>query len=136
MATTKPRITVTLDPAVHETLKGLAELQGVSMSSIVSDLLLTVEPVQRRVLNTLRHAFILQGNARTDFADQLERAQEKVASLALPLLESLDSLSGSSLPPHSNTGVTNFGSVRKSSESPLKTSACDFRPQSRDGGVE
>ena len=48
MATTKPRITVTLDEGVYETLKGLSDLQGVSMSSIVSELLRTVDPVQRK----------------------------------------------------------------------------------------
>ena len=39
MATKKPRITVTLDHGVYELVSRLAKLQGVSMSSIVSDYL-------------------------------------------------------------------------------------------------
>jgi hypothetical protein len=106
MATTKPRITVTLDEGVYETLKGLSELQGVSMSSIVSELLSTVDPVQRKVLQAMRHAFALQGSAREDFAAQLDRANDQAEAMALPLFEALDGFAEWSQPPHSNTGVT------------------------------
>lgn len=106
MATTKPRITVTLEQDVYDTLHGLSELQGVSMSSIVSELLTMVDPVQRKVLETMRRALALQGSARADFAAQLEQAQEQAEAMALPLFEALEGFAGGSVPPHSNTGVT------------------------------
>jgi len=106
MATTKPRITVTLDEGVYETLKGLSDLQGVSMSSIVSELLRTVDPVQRKVLKAMRHAIALQGSARTDFAAQLDRASDEAEAIAMPLFEALEGFAEWSQPPHSNTGVT------------------------------
>ncbi len=106
MATTKPRITVTLDEGVYETLRGLSDLQGVSMSSIVAELLRTVDPVQRKVLKAMRHALALQGSARADFAAQLDRANDEAEAIAMPLFEALEGFAEWSQPPHSNTGVT------------------------------
>lgn len=106
MATAKPRITVTLDQEVYETLHGLSELQGVSMSSIVVDLLRLVDPVQRKVLDTMRRALALQGEARADLASQLEQAQAQAEAMTLPLFEALEGFAAGGQPPHSNTGVT------------------------------
>lgn len=106
MATAKPRITVTLDQEVYETLQGLSELQGVSMSSIVVDLLRLVDPVQRKVLDTMRRALALQGEARADLASQLEQAQAQAEAMTLPLFEALEGFGAATQPPHSNTGVT------------------------------
>jgi len=140
MATSKPRITITLDPSVHYTLRQLSELQGVSMSSIVSDLLVTVDPVQRRVVETMRFALSLQENARADFASQLERAQEQTAASALPLFELLGGCAPTTLPPHSNTGVTisdkQAVQAAHKSKKPLKTSSCTSSPLRGGRGVE
>ena len=56
MATAKPRITVTLDPDVYETIKGLSEAQGCTMSGLVSEFLAMVNPVQQRVLRAVKKA--------------------------------------------------------------------------------
>lgn len=140
MATSKPRITVTIDPAVHETLRQLSELQGVSMSSIVSDLLVTIDPVQRRVVQSLRFALSLQKNARADFASQLEAAQEQAAASALPLFELLGGCAHPTQPPHSNTGVTisdkQAVQATHKTKKPLKTSSCTSSPLAGGRGVE
>ena len=52
MATSKPRITITLTDEQHRVLQGLADLQRVSMSSIVVDVLDTAMPSLER-LNAL-----------------------------------------------------------------------------------
>lgn len=103
MATTKPRITVTLDADVYETLQGLSEVQGRSMSSIVSEMLVMVDPVQRKVLSAIRRAAQVEQDSKAGLIDSLERGQKMAEKAILPLFELLDSVG---LPPHSNTGVT------------------------------
>lgn len=50
MATTKPRITISLNPHVYATIKRMSELGGQPMASIVSEMLDTVhEPLMRTV---------------------------------------------------------------------------------------
>jgi len=50
MATTKPRITISLNPHVYATLKRMSELGNQPMASIVSELLESVhEPLMRTV---------------------------------------------------------------------------------------
>lgn len=49
MSTTKPRITVTLEPRQHELLKQISSAGGDSMSKLVSELLVTVEPTLERM---------------------------------------------------------------------------------------
>lgn len=56
MPTAKPRITITLTDEQHSTLHELAHLQGVSMSSIVVDLVDTTLPVLQRLTEVLRNA--------------------------------------------------------------------------------
>lgn len=56
MPTTKPRITITLTDDQHSTLQALAGLQGVSMSSIVVDLVDTTLPVLQRLVSILENA--------------------------------------------------------------------------------
>jgi uncharacterized protein (DUF1778 family) len=108
MATTKPRITVTLEQDVYETIQALAEVQGRSMSSIVSEFLTMVNPVQQKVLAAVRRAMSVQQSSKADLVNQLERGQQEAESAIGPLLEMLDQLG--TLPPHSNTGVTNLTS--------------------------
>lgn len=56
MPTLKPRITITLSDEQHATLQSLAELQGVSMSSVVVDLVDTALPVFQRLVSILHNA--------------------------------------------------------------------------------
>lgn len=51
MSTLKPRITITLDPRVHEILRRLSKAGGQSMSALVTDFLdLAVPPMERMVV--------------------------------------------------------------------------------------
>jgi uncharacterized protein (DUF1778 family) len=106
MATTKPRITVTLEQDVYETIQALAAIQGRSMSSIVSEFLTMVNPVQQKVLAAVSRAMSVQKSSKADLINQLEKGQQEAESAIGPLLEMLDQLG--TLPPHSNTGVTNL----------------------------
>lgn len=121
MATSKPRITVTLEPEVYDTLRSLAEVQGRSMSSIVSEFLTLAHPVQMKVLNAIRGVLSLQKQSAEDLVHQLEKGHQDAEAALVPLLKLLDQIGG--LPPPSNTGVTisdrHPKSTGKKSASPL-----------------
>lgn len=107
MATTKPRITVTLEADVYETVKGMAEAQGCSMSAVVSELLTAVNPTQKRVLKAVRRAAAsLTAKQREETVQQLERAEQQISLALEPLTGLLDEVGAAPQPPHSNTGVT------------------------------
>ena len=106
MATKKPRITITLEPEVYETLRDLAELQGRPLSSLVSDQLNLTHPVQQKVLAAVRNVFSIEAEARQDLADRLDSAQSQADASLGPLLALLDGFAEATQPPHSNTGVT------------------------------
>lgn len=74
MATTKPRITITLDKNIYETLTRLANLQGVTRSVVINDLLEAV------------HTPLMQSVAL------LEAAQGAPAAIKTGMRESVDSL--------------------------------------------
>lgn len=105
LATSKPRITITLQPEVYETLRELSAVQGCSMSAVVADLLLSVNPIQQRVLRAARRLVSLDQMARASTVENLAAAEEEFTEMLEPLLASLEAIC-SGQPPHSNTGVT------------------------------
>jgi hypothetical protein len=54
MATTKPRLSVTLEPEIYETYARLARLQGRSMSKLASEQLEFMEPAMFKVADLLQ----------------------------------------------------------------------------------
>lgn len=56
MATKKPRAMITLEPEDHAVLKRLAEIQGVSLSSIVADLIHEVTPTLMTIITAIEEA--------------------------------------------------------------------------------
>lgn len=106
MATKKPRITVTLDQDVYDTIRGLSEVQGCTMSGLVSEFLAMVNPVQQRVLQAVQKAQSLSVESRASMVSSLEASEAQLTEMVGPLLALMDRL-GDGQPPHSNTGVTN-----------------------------
>jgi len=90
---------------LHALYRDLADIQGRSMSAIIVDLLDATAPVQKQVLQALRHALSVQEEGRADMLASLEKAQEKAESMFAPAMGIFDEFL-TSLPPHSNTGVT------------------------------
>lgn len=105
MATQKPRITITLDQEVYDTIKGLSDAQGCSMSGLVSEFLAMVNPVQQRVLSAIRKAQSLSTESRVNMVSSLEASEAQLTEMLGPLLAIMDQISEGQ-PPHSNTGVT------------------------------
>ena len=105
MATQKPRITVTLDQDVYDTIRGLSEVQGVTMSGLVSEFLTMVNPVQQRVLRACQKARALDAESRAGMVSSLESGEAQLNEMLGPLLALMDQFADVQ-PPHSNTGVT------------------------------
>ena len=106
MATQKPRITISLDRDVYDTIRGLSDAQGCTMSGLISEFLTMVNPVQQRVLQAVKKAQSLNVESKADMVASLEASEAQLTEMLGPLLALMDQLEGGE-PPHSNTGVTN-----------------------------
>lgn len=106
MATHKPRITISLDKDVYDTIRGLSEAQGCTMSGLISEFLTMVNPVQQRVLQAVKKAQSLNVESKADMVASLEASEAQLTEMLGPLLALMDQLAEGQ-PPHSNTGVTN-----------------------------
>ena len=74
MATTKPRITVTLKPSTHATLRRMSELTKNSQSAIVGELLTSAEPVFDRMVRIMEAAVRAKEGAQGTVLKGLEQA--------------------------------------------------------------
>lgn len=106
MATQKPRITITLNQDVYDTIRGLSDVQGVTMSGLVSEFLTMVNPIQQRVLRACKKVQVLNTESKASMVSSLELGEAQLTEMLGPLLALMDQLAEGQ-PPHSNTGVTN-----------------------------
>ena len=83
MSTTKPRITVTLEPRHHEVLSRLSAASGDSMSQIVSGFVGLAIPSLERVVVALERARAAPEEVRSGLLAALEKADREM----MPLLE-------------------------------------------------
>lgn len=94
MPTLNPRITITLQPSVHATLRRLSELTGNSQSAMVGELLEQSLPIFERMVKVLEAAHRLreQGlGAPSEIGVGLEHAQRRLErQLGLELDEFTD----------------------------------------------
>jgi uncharacterized protein (DUF1778 family) len=129
MPTAKPRITITLTDEQHELLSLLANLQKVSMSSIVVDLLETTFPVLERLAGVLKNAAAAPQNVLDQLKFTAEQAESDVSHHRDGVMSQLDLLLAATAaqdqgPPSSNRGVRNDpGPLSKRALSPMKTVA-------------
>jgi hypothetical protein len=75
MSTTKPRITVTLEPRVYEVLSRLSAVGGDSMSSLVAQFVTVSLPSLERLVVVLERAAAAPQEARAGLAAAVERAE-------------------------------------------------------------
>lgn len=90
MATTKPRVNVTLEPHRYELLKRLAALQGVSMSYLISDLLDTVAEPLERVCVVLEAASKAPQNVKEGLRTALDKAEREFLPRAAEVMDQAD----------------------------------------------
>jgi hypothetical protein len=133
MATTKPRLTITLQPHTYVVISELARLQKKPKAVIITELLDTVVPVFERTCYLLQLAESATSGVNDDIKGSMERAEAKLKGMmddAMGQLDMVSELLSAShsdgadggigekqsghhdaaepglLPPHSNTGVT------------------------------
>lgn len=82
MATTKPRITITLTAEDHQVLQRLSSLSGESMSRIVSGLVTSVSPALSRVADVISAS----QNALPETLEQLRDISDRGERVMSPLL--------------------------------------------------
>lgn len=85
MPTTKPRIGVTLPQEHYDVLARLARLQGVSMSSIVADLVAEMAPILGRVCEAVE----LAARAQVSVRDNIRKAAADAEASLLPHAEAV-----------------------------------------------
>ena len=90
MATNKPRVTISLDPAVYETYRVFAEAQGTRPSKVISELLTEVEPSLRKTLAILLAAKDAPKEVLNELRDTFEGFAQQVDSVSGSAQESLD----------------------------------------------
>lgn len=78
MPSVKPRLALTLPEHRHDLLKRLAGLQGVSMASVVTELLEECYPVLERVVVALEAAKSASESAKTGLRESCDRAIEEL----------------------------------------------------------
>ncbi len=109
MATAKPRLSVTLEPGIYDTVSEIARIRGVSRSSVVSEYLDAAAPVLERTATILRALDARMRAAQSgidadmdQYRSHLEDAEKTLAPMLASALGTLEGLQ----PPPSNTGVT------------------------------
>ena len=86
MATSKPRITVTLSQRQHEVLRSISDCGGQSMSSLLGELIEAALPTLERMSNTfqkLRHAHTLERAKMIEAMDEAQAVLEPIAYAAV-----------------------------------------------------
>lgn len=87
MATSKPRITVTLEPRTYEIVSRLAKANGQSMSRVITDFLLVAEGQMERAVVILEAAAGASDQAREGVRRTLQRAESALVPALLQALE-------------------------------------------------
>jgi len=90
MSTSKPRITITLEPRQHELLRSISGSTGQSMSAFLVELIETVEPVLERMAATFQRLKQQQDKERERIKTNLEEAQEALEPIAASVLDQFD----------------------------------------------
>jgi len=90
MATTKPRITITLTDRQHEVLKSISDSSGQSMSSVVSEVLEPSMPVLERMAATFQHLKRAKDADKARVVRAMEDAQDVFEPLANQASDQLD----------------------------------------------
>lgn len=90
MATTKPRITITLTEKQHQLLKTISDASGNSMSYLVTDLIEASEPILQRTASTFSHLKVLNDENKRKIKEAMENAQNVIEPMALNALQQMD----------------------------------------------
>jgi cell pole-organizing protein PopZ len=94
MATTKPRITITLTHRQHEVLQAMATYSGKPMSATISELIEAAAPTLERMAATFQRIKQHQDQERQRMIRQLDDAQSVMEPLVMETLNQFDMFLG------------------------------------------
>lgn len=94
MATTKPRITLSLDPHIHQVLRVISGASGQPMSGIIMELLETSMPVFERLAATMQRVKAMKDEQRATLLAALSDAEATLAPVAAGVLGQFDMFLG------------------------------------------
>lgn len=98
MPTQKPRVTVTLNPYVYETISRMAELTGQSRGAIIADMIEHAHAPLMRTVALLEAASEAPLQARQGLHDLVAKLEASVQATAAANLTQLDFLSEAARP--------------------------------------
>lgn len=90
MPSVKPRLALTLPEHRHDLLKRLAALQGVSMASVVTELLEECYPVLERVVVALESAKAASESVKTGIRESCDKAIEELEPYRVAVADQFD----------------------------------------------
>lgn len=90
MATTKPRITVTLTQRQYDVLRVISDCGGQSMSAFISDMLEQALPVLERMAESFRKIKAAQDEQKKRIVEELDQAQAEVEPVLEQVLGQFD----------------------------------------------
>jgi len=90
MATSKPRITVTLTKRQHEVFQSLSASSGQSMSSLIGEIIEVSMPTFERMAATFQKLKASQDHERSKIAQALDEAQSALEPIALAAVGQFD----------------------------------------------
>ena len=94
MATSKPRITITLNHRQYEVLKAISDCSNQPMSAFISELLEESLPVLERMAESFRKIKAAQDEQKKRIASELEQAQKGVEPILAQVLGQFDLFMG------------------------------------------
>lgn len=94
MATTKPRITITLNERQHAVLRSISENSGQSMSAFLGELLEQALPVMERMAEAFRRIKDVQEDHQRRIIRDLDEAQEAIEPALRQVLGQFDLFMG------------------------------------------
>ncbi len=124
MATTKPRITITLEPHIYRTLQRASSANGQPMSEIVGNLLTVVQPTLEHMASTFERVQAAAAERTALMVEALAEAQataEKVLSVPPGQIEI--HLVDVSQPPYLTGGSGTGKRARKTATKTVRRSA-------------
>lgn len=92
MATTKPRVTVTLDPFSHEVISALAGLQSRSRGAVIAEMMEAVAPTLSRTVALLQAAQEAPAKVKAQFVGAIAEFQQEIDAASNTANSELDRL--------------------------------------------
>jgi uncharacterized protein (DUF1778 family) len=94
MSTTKPRITITLEPHHHEVLSRAASASGESMSQIVANFVAAAVPSLERLVVVMERANTASEEVRSGLVASFDRAERQLMPVLVKALDQAEMFLG------------------------------------------